>query len=141
MAVGGRTAKRMVMVIACGVVIAGMVSCSPSSTRSPSSSQEESLSPPSVRGKVVTCAGCKLNKLPNTKKFIKGSSPSDVAEIKSYENLDVEYIQGHQPELHIFDGTDDSSPTQKISIGELGDDVDKLRNLLHEKGFRKRSEL
>ncbi|EKX32913.1 hypothetical protein GUITHDRAFT_120898 [Guillardia theta CCMP2712] len=127
--------------MACGMMTMTMVAAASSSSSSSSSEDQTTSSPSPVKGKFVTCAGCKLNKLPNTKLFVKGASAADVAEIKSYENLEVEYVQGHVPELHIYKDDGSAEPSERISIGELGDDVGRLRDLLKEKGFRRKAEL
>lgn len=50
------------------------------------------------KAKIITCPACKLNSLPSVKKFVHEIAPNFAPK------LEVEFIMGEDPTLHIFDG-------------------------------------
>eukprot|EP00298_Acanthocystis_sp_HF-20_P027634 c5822_g1_i1.p1 GENE.c5822_g1_i1~~c5822_g1_i1.p1 ORF type:complete len:135 (+),score=39.33 c5822_g1_i1:42-407(+) len=82
-----------------------------------------------VRGKIESCPGCKLNRLHELRKFIKESGQAD-----SYENLEIEFIRGHNPDLVLFN--EQGEALERIDLTPFNNE--QLHSLLQSKGFVKK---
>lgn len=79
----------------------------------------------SGRWEVRTCSGCKLNRLPDVRKFIK-------EETGGYEDLTVKYIHGRNPDLVRLG--ENGEETEIYDLSKL--DTSGLRSLLISKGIK-----
>ena len=82
-----------------------------------------------ISGKIVSCSGCALNKLPELKAFLKGLGA------EMYRNVEIEYIHGRPPTLTIYE---DDVEIEKVTLTDYKT-RDDLHNLFLEKGFVKKS--
>mmetsp|Transcript_14517 Transcript_14517/g.13121 ORF Transcript_14517/g.13121 Transcript_14517/m.13121 type:complete len:113 (+) Transcript_14517:3-341(+) len=83
-----------------------------------------------VQGEIKTCPACKLNRLPEVRRFIKEPGNAD-----SYENLKITFIPGHNPDLYILD--DKGGIVEKIDLTSLTSQ--ELHKLLESKGFERKA--
>ncbi|GAX82105.1 hypothetical protein CEUSTIGMA_g9533.t1 [Chlamydomonas eustigma] len=87
---------------------------------------------PIARMEFVSCPGCKLNKLPQVKKFLK-----EVVEAGEYPGVTVNFIPGRVPELYLYDA--DGKEVDKMFIERLS--FAELNTLVRSKGFRRKGEV
>lgn len=61
------------------------------------------------------------------------------AEVNGYKDLDVRFVSGHTPELHIFadDAAEGDEPLEKVALTTVEGGVEGVRQLLINKGFEK----
>jgi len=85
-----------------------------------------------------------LNRHPELKHFIKGGGAgkqvAPEAEVNQYKGLEVKFVGGHAPELHILDdAAEGHEPTilEKISLTTVEGGLEGVRELLANKGFLK----
>ena len=74
-------------------------------------------------GEIRTCSGCKLNRLHEVRKFV-------YDEAKKYDNLNVKFIGGHNPDLFILNGED---VVERIDLAPLS--LAQIHQLMKNKGF------
>jgi hypothetical protein len=82
-----------------------------------------------IRGEIISCPACRLNSLPELKRFLKEPGNAD-----SYDKLSVTWIRGRNPDLHIYD--DAGALVEKIDLAPYS--AAALHELLIEKGFTKK---
>lgn len=75
-------------------------------------------------GKIESCSGWSLNRLPELKSFLKDG------EAESYHGISVEYIHGRQAVLTIYD---DEEEIEKITLSDYKT-KEEMHALLVEKG-------
>lgn len=64
--------------------------------------------------KIITCPACKLNSLPSVKKFVHEIAPNFAPK------LEVEFIMGEEPTLHIYDNGKESK-TIALEVSTISD--------------------
>ena len=89
----------------------------------------------SVRGEIISCPGCKLNRLTELRSFLKDEKLGAI----EYENISIQWISGHNPTLHIYD-TADNSLKATIDLALLNDKT-QLHELFQAKGFHKKMKI
>lgn len=82
-----------------------------------------------IYGRIESCPGWKLNKLPDVKKFLRESGNAD-----SYQNLEIKWIPGRIPELFIYE--DDGKLNEKIDLAPLT--TEGIHQILRNRGFEKK---
>ena len=82
-----------------------------------------------ISGKIESCSGWSLNKLPEVKAFVKGGGA------EMYYNVEIEFIPGKKATLTIFD---DNKMTEKIILSDIETELE-MHTLMKEKGFQKKS--
>ena len=83
-----------------------------------------------IKGEIRSCSGWRLNGLPEVRRFIK-DDPENHANL--YDDLKVNFISGHVPELFILD--DEGNEIEKIDLAKYS--TQELHDLLVGKGFKK----
>nr|XP_022906083.1 selenoprotein M-like [Onthophagus taurus] len=78
----------------------------------------------SIRGRIESCPGCKLNYLKEVKQFI-------YEDVPKYADLTFKKIQGHPPELVILD--EDDNEMERIPLEDKN--REECNFLLIKKGF------
>lgn len=73
---------------------------------------------------IQTCSGCKLNRLPDVRKFIK-------EEVTIYPAITVRYINGHNPDLVVLD--DNGQESERINLTAF--DLPGLHALVKSRGL------
>ena len=82
----------------------------------------------SVTGEIISCPGCKLNKLPEVRKFFKDVSHKVLfsffmscllqsGQADSYNNLKITFIQGRNPDLLVKD--DSGNLIERIDLSRV----------------------
>ena len=79
---------------------------------------------------VETCAGCKLNRLPDVHKFVMNESHGAM----SFEGVTRKFIPGQNPDLIFYE--DDGTLIERIDMSEL--DFESLINLLVNRGYKRK---
>jgi len=82
------------------------------------------------RVEIQSCSACKLNRLPAVKKFIKEKGQAD-----SYENMKINYIPGHNPDLVLFDSQ--NNEVERIDMSNYN--TEQLHELVQSKGFNRQA--
>jgi hypothetical protein len=82
-----------------------------------------------IRGEIISCPACRLNSLPELKRFLK-----EPGNVDSYDKLTVTWIRGRNPDLHIYD--DEGALIEKIDLAPYSSTA--LHQLLLDKGFTKK---
>lgn len=82
-----------------------------------------------ITGKIVSCSGWALNKLPELKSFLKGG------EAEQYQGVEVEYVHGRKAVLTIFR---DGEQLEEVTLSDYRSKTD-MHALMVEKGFVKKS--
>ena len=77
-------------------------------------------------GEVRTCSGCRLNRLHEVRKFV-------YEEAGKYENLNVKFIGGHNPDLIIYADAQSKQEVERIDLAPYS--LADLHNLVKTKGF------
>ncbi len=75
-------------------------------------------------GEIRTCSGCKLNRLHEVRKFV-------YDEAKKYDNMNVKFIGGHNPDLIIFNA--DGGEIERLDLSPLN--MRQIHELFRSKGF------
>ena len=73
---------------------------------------------------IQTCSGCKLNRLPDLRKFIK-------EDVSMYSEISVRLISGQNPDFVILD--DNGAESERIDLTQL--DIQGLHSLIASRGF------
>uniref|UniRef100_A0AAN0IQX7 Selenoprotein M n=2 Tax=Amphimedon queenslandica TaxID=400682 RepID=A0AAN0IQX7_AMPQE len=81
----------------------------------------------SLKARLETCGGCRLNSLPKVKRFINEHLPE-------YPDVEIKYIGGKDPEL-LFLGEDGQSVEERVSVINMSED--EINALLESKGILK----
>eukprot|EP00981_Chlorochromonas_danica_P002948 scaffold601_cov170-Ochromonas_danica.AAC.9 len=66
----------------------------------------------SIHGEIISCSRCRLNGLPEVRRFLKEPGHAD-----AYENLKVTFIFGRNPDLFIKD--DDGKVIETIDLSPV----------------------
>jgi len=85
----------------------------------------DSSSPKYVTGRIESCPGCSLNRLPDVKKFVYEDLPK-------YDGIEFKKIHGAPPELVLFDGADEE--VERLPLSSLS--RKECNSLLESKGFK-----
>lgn len=86
------------------------------------------------KAQIFTCAGCKLNRLPELRQFIF----DEVNGATAFDGVSLKFIPGHNPDLIIY--IDDGSVEETIDMTTLG--LNELNEVLLSRGFvKKKTEL
>lgn len=80
-----------------------------------------------ISGYIETCSGWQLNRYPEVKRFVKETGGADL-----YENLDVRYVAGHNPDLVVT--RNDGTELKRIDL-KAYPTAEGLHTLLKEEGF------
>lgn len=84
----------------------------------------------SISGKIESCSGWSLNKLPQLKKFLK------LGHAESYQNVEIEYIHGRKATLTIYH---DEKIVETVVLSDLKNH-EEMHALFVEKGFQLKPE-
>lgn len=84
----------------------------------------------SISGKIESCSGWSLNKLPQLKKFLK------LGHAESYQNVEIEYIHGKKATLTIYH---DDEKVETLVLSDL-QNHEEMHALFVEKGFQLKPE-
>lgn len=86
------------------------------------------------KAQIFTCAGCKLNRLPELRQFVF----DEVNGATSFDGVSLKFTSGHNPDLIIY--SDDGSVEETIDMAPLG--LNDLNEILLSRGFvKKKTEL
>lgn len=83
-----------------------------------------------ITGKIVSCSGWALNRLPELKSFLKDG------EAESYRGVQIEYISGRTAALSVFH---DGVLHEDVQLTDIAT-KDLMHRLMLEKGFVKKSD-
>lgn len=79
-----------------------------------------------ITGKIISCSGWALNRLPELKKFVK-----DEGEADSYGGVEIDFKHGREAKLFVYD---DGAEIEEIKLSELST-TEEMHALMLQKGF------
>jgi len=79
-----------------------------------------------ITGKIISCSGWALNRLPELKKFVK-----DEGEADSYAGVEIEFRHGREAKLFLYD---DGAEIEEIKLSDLST-LEEMHALMLQKGF------
>lgn len=82
-----------------------------------------------ITGKIVTCAGCRLNRLHELRSFLKDR------EAEYYHGVEVEYLRGRDAVLTIYQ---DGMERETVILSDIPT-KEELHEVMLEKGFQRKS--
>jgi len=91
----------------------------------------DSKAKPAARGRMVSCKGCKLNHYESLRKWVKLDQ-----KWKEYQNIEMQWIQGHDPILFILD--EEGEEKDRVDMTDY--DYDSMPKMLKRKGFKLKGE-
>eukprot|EP01031_Cornospumella_fuschlensis_P035844 gene35844-43474_t len=83
-----------------------------------------------IQGEIISCSRCKLNSLPEVRRFLKEPGHAD-----AYQNLKVTFIFGRNPDLHIKD--EQGNTIETIDLSPLK--TEEIHKLMARKGFERKA--